>query len=525
MTIAPELPVRPVMPNGKLFHSPLGLFPFQAECVAQAYFQEGLIGVLDTGLGKTIVSMALAAQLIQDGEVDLVMHIAQRNKIDKSEFPADWAAFTSLDTFVYHGPNRKRQLAKRLEMPDVFVTTYETGREDLVLFSGKTGRARADGPLMDALELLDKRVLWIFDEIGKLGNRRSKLYRAFEHVLNVQRSGPHRPRVLGLSATPMSTDYEQPFNIGRITWPDRMPLVSTFEDEYTYGRDDHGRLMYKKGAVTWFAAQFEPLIYRKRRTDPDVVTQMPALMEKIVPVDLGPAQTALYHAVGEIYGPDPTPWQQDMMLMLQRLVAGHPRALLRSGSDQAKAIVDSVGEEYLRDIPSAKSLRLIELLQTLKSQGDRALVFSFFAETVIPELAIDLAEAGLQVGTYTGGQSSAENEAAKAAFKDGTLDVLLSSDAGSTGLNMPEAGYIVEYEGASTFTNRTQRFGRGLRINSAKSHVYGLTMVARRTVEVGLLEAMLKRNSLQDTLVGDKGVDGHLGAAQRRSDFWTTLRG
>ena len=90
------------------------------------------------------------------------------------------------------------------------------------------------------------------------------------------------------------------------------------------------------------------------------------------------------------------------------------------------------------------------------------------------------------------------------------------------------AGHIqhsCEYEGASTFTNRTQRFGRGLRINSAKSHVYGLTLVARHTVEVGLLESMLHRNSLQDVLVGDKGVDGHLGASQRRSEFWATLRG
>ena len=441
MTTAPELAVRPVMSNGKLFHSPLGLFPFQAECVAQAYFQEGLVGVLDTGLGKTIVSMALAAQLIQDDQVDLVLHIAQRNKIDKSEFPADWAAFTSLDTFVYHGSTRRKQLAKR-GVPDVFLTTYETAREDLVRFLGKTGRAREDGPLMEELGLRTKRVLWIFDEIGKLGNRRSKLYRAFEHVLNAQRGGPHRPKVLGLSATPMSTDYEQPFNIGRITWPDRMPLVSTFEDEYTYGRDDHGRLMYKRGAVDWFAAQFEPLIYRKRRTDPDVISQMPALMEKIIPVDLGFDQRSLYRAMGELYGPDPTPHQQDLLLMLQRLVAGHPRALFRSGSEQAKAVVDSVDVEYLRGIPSAKAQRLIELLSTLKEQGDRALVFSFFAETVLPELALDLAQAGLRVATYTGGQSSAENEAAKQAFRDGSLDVLLSSDAGSTGLNMPEAGYI-----------------------------------------------------------------------------------
>jgi len=248
MTSAPvEAPPRPVLANGRLYFSPLGLFGFQAEAVAQAYFAEGLVGVLDTGLGKTHVSMALAAKLVENDQVDLVIHVAQKNKIDKSEFPADWAQFTALSILVYHGPGRVKRLAKH-GVPDVVITTYETGRDDLVTFTGRSGRARQDGALMSALGLRDKRVLWLFDEISsKLGNRSSKLYRAYEHVLTAQRRGPHPPRVLGLSATPMSTDFEQSFNLGRIVWPQRMPSVEYFEDELTYGRDDHGRLIYKGG--------------------------------------------------------------------------------------------------------------------------------------------------------------------------------------------------------------------------------------------------------------------------------------
>jgi superfamily II DNA or RNA helicase len=523
MTASPAAAARPVMDNGRLFHSPLGLFGFQAECVARAYYQDGLLAVCDTGLGKTIISMALAAQLFQDDQVDLVIHVAQKNKIDKSEFPADWARFSSLRTHVYHGTNRGRRLAKA-GTPDVLISTYETLREDLVIFSGRSGRARTDGMLVEVLKLRTARVLWIFDEISKLGNRSSKLYRAFEYVLTQQRNHGLPPRVLGLSATPMSTDYEQPFNIGRIVWPARMPSVTYFEDTYTYGRDDHGRLLYKRGAREWFAAQFEPLIYRKRRTDPDVVDQMPRLMEKVLPVDLHPEHRALYEAVGRLYGPDPTPRQQDLLLMAQRLTAGHPRALLRSGSELAKAVVETLGADRLRAVPSAKTLRLIELLSTLKAQGDPALVFCAFAETVLPEVAADLVSADLRVGIYTGGQSSSSNEAAKAAFKAGELDVLLSSDAAATGLNLPQAAYVIEYDAASTFALRTQRFGRGLRIDSAKSHVYGLTIVARRTVEVGLLQSMLKRNDLQDELHGDRGAEGHLDAKVRRDVSFEALR-
>src|SRR4051812_42655736 len=136
---------RPVMSNGKLYFSPLGLFGFQADAVAKAFYAEGIIGVWDTGLGKSHLSMALAAKLIEADQVDLVMHVAQRNKIDKSEFPADWATFPSLSTLVYHGPTRKKRLAKQ-GLPDVLIPPYETGRDDLVSFTGRSGRARQDGP-------------------------------------------------------------------------------------------------------------------------------------------------------------------------------------------------------------------------------------------------------------------------------------------------------------------------------------------------------------------------------------------
>jgi superfamily II DNA or RNA helicase len=472
---------------------------------------------------NTVVSMALAAELFESGEIDLVMHVARRNKVDRSEFPADWAQFTTLRTLTYHGPTRAKRLAKE-GVPDVLITTYETGRAELMTRIKRTGRSgrggRGDGPLMEALGLRDKRVLWIFDECTKLANRRSELYQSYEYVLKALRQGPHRQRVLALSATPMRTDYEQPFNIGRIVWPEKMPTVTSFEGDYTYGRDDRGRLLYKKGAREWFAEQFQPLVYRKRRTDPDVRDQMPQLVERLLPVDLLPAHAALYRAVGDLYGrpaDELSLIETDKLNIALRLTAGHPAAHLRSGSELSKAVVAAVGEEGLRAIPSSKSLRLIEELETLvNGQGDQVLVFTFYAETVLPELVADLRAAGFAVATYTGGQSTQENEAAKESFKSGQARVLVSSDAGSEGLNLPEAHYIIEFDCARTYDTRTQRFGRGTRITSGAESVYALTMVARKSIEVGTLHTVLSRNQWQDTLLGDTGAEGHMDAADRR---------
>lgn len=514
---------RPVMSNGHLFHSPLGLFGFQADAVVNAFFGVKPIITLDMGLGKTIVSMALAAQMFEADMIDLVMHVARRNKVDPSEFPRDWASFTSLSTLTYHGPSRAKRLAKQ-GVPDVVITTYETGRNELmrrVKTQGKSGKGgRADGPLIDMLGLREKRILWIFDEVIKLGNRGSELYQAYDYVVNQLRRTGKEQHVIGMSATPMRTDYEQPFNIGRIVVPTKMPTVKFFEDELTYGRDDRGRLLYKRGAREWFAGEFEPLVYRKRRTDPDVQSQMPRLIERGLAVDLHPEHMALYRAVQDLYPEDKelTTQEQDALNIALRLTVGHPAAHLHSDSKLSQAIVATLGDRSLRAIPSSKTIRLIEELETIvNGQGDQALVFTFYAATVLPELARDLREAGFSVATYSGGQSSGENEEAKRSFKAGEAAVLLSSDAGSEGLNLPEAHYIIEYESARTFDTRNQRFGRATRIVGGGDSVFGITMYARRTVEMSTLETVMDRQYWQDKLLGDEGMVGHVNADQRRS--------
>lgn len=510
---------RPTMPNGRLFESPLGLFDFQVDAVAHAYLRTNMVAVIERGLGKTILMMALAAQLVEDDQIDLVLCIARRNKLDKSEFPADWAAFTSLSTLTYLGPGRQAKLAARPDV-QVLLTTYETGKLDLmrrVKKSGTRGRGgRADGPLMEALRLRDKRVLWVFDEVIKLGSRRSELYQAYDYVLSQLRKGPHQQRVLGLSATPMSTDYEQSFNIGRIVAPEAMPTVTEFETRFTYGRDDYGRYRYRKQAREEFAPLFQAISYRKRASDADVRDQMPNLTEKLIEVELEPEHRQLYEAVSGLLGPWDTleDTQRDQLNTALRLTAGYPEAHAHSSSELSRAIVASLGADRLTAVPSSKAKRLLEELDTL---GDaQVLIFTFYAELILPLLARDIQASGRTVACYHGGQSGPVNEAAKQAFKSGQAQVLLSSDAGAEGLNLPEARYVIEYESAKTFDKRMQRFGRATRITGGTDPVYGLTLVAKGTREQSTIATVLRRNEAQDTLLGDTGADGYVDARVRK---------
>jgi hypothetical protein len=517
---------RQLMLNGRLFQSPWGLLPFQVDAVAFFYLAESYIGVIDRGLGKSAISCALAAQLFEDDEIDLVIHVAQAGKLDKDEFPKDWSEWTGLRVHRYLGTGRQQRLQKAIEGGgvDVLLTSYETGKLELmrrVKTGSKRGRGkRVDGPLMDQLGLRGKRILWIFDECIKLAGRNSELYQAYDYLLGPDgklRRGPHKQRVIGMSANPMGTDYVQSENIGLIINPDALPRITRFEEQFTYGKDDNGNHMYNRAAVEVFAPLFESrLVYRKRCTDEDVRHLIPQLDEMpLVKLRLDPMHEQLYDAVEKIYGQsweDLDDIQRSKIASAQKILLGHPRALLRSDAEIPKLVVATLGEEVLRRIPSSKTLRLLEELKRL--HGHQVLVFTFYAETVLPELVADLQGAGHRVGVYVG--KDPVSLRAKQAFKAGGIDVLVSSDAGSRGLNLPEAHYIIEYDAAPSFEKRMQRFGRGQRLGSDQQFVYGITLVADRTIELGAIRSMMDRNNAQDHLLGDKGVAGYLSSEQRK---------
>lgn len=503
---------RPRMENGSLYFSPLGIFPFQADGIIETIEHGNRLGIVDTGLGKTHIAMCLAAMLYEENEIDLVVHVGRAKKIgDRTEFPADWAKFTSLRTLVYHGAGRHQRLIKN-GIPDVLLTTYETGATELMTRKKTPGRmgkgGRVDGPLIGKLGLYDKRVLWIFDEVHRLGSRSAERYQAWYYALNQLRRNAPRQRVLGLTATAISTSDERAFNIARLVMPDQMPSVGAYEKEFTRGRDQNYNYIYLPEALPRFDELFQSCIFRKSLADPDIRGQMPELVVDAQYIDLAPEHRGLYQAVGDLYGDDLTKLtneQRSRRASALKLVAGHPAAILHSQTDLGRAVVATLGEEFIRSIPSSKSRWLIEELDGLvRGQGAQLIVFTFYAETVLPEVARDLREAGFEVATFTGEQSDRENRESKEAFKAGRARILLSSDAGSEGLNLPEASYVIEYEPATAVDVRQQRFGRHRRlVGGTNPFVYGWSMVLRDTVEIDQFSTVMTRAERQDRLYGD----------------------
>lgn len=510
-TIAEQAPSG--WPEGVLYWSPKGLYPFQADDIARALVMrdEGRsYGMFqwDTGLGKSHAALALSAFMIEDNKADVILLVCERVKL--KEWLADFEEFTKLEARIHHGTSRKNKMAK-LGMPQVIISTYETFKTDLARFAikqGGRGKYVVGNWLMDQMVSSGLRPMVVFDESDKLSNRSSGNYKSWDFILKTFRKHHAEVPVYMLTATPIRKDWENAFNQLRLLAPDAMPLVKDFEKYFVRTRNIYGNAIYHDFRMGEFADLCKPLLFVKSKEDPDVRDQFPAMTEESMWVDLEGLQKDLYKLVYDMENAG------DMMTLRQ--ICAHPGALVHSAqygeSKVAKMLVDELGPDYLRQIPSAKTDRLVEYLRpVVNGQGAKAVVFSFFGPSVLPLLREALE--GKHVKCWMHNEEDGI-EAFKASKEPG---VLLCSDAAARGINLPQASYLVEYDVPSTYGLRTQRLNRISRIGQGGPTATVRTMLARESVEVGLMWSMLKGNHQTDTLLG-KGEDGtqYMTAAMRK---------
>lgn len=512
----------------QVYHSDR-IYNFQAEGIAETVLMRRRLAAWDCGTGKTHLAMGTSGICFEDAEIDLVLVIAEKNKI--RPWVADFHEFTTLKAVLYHGTGREKRLAKAHAKGEaqVVVTTYETARNDCAAFvKNPKGRGTVirDGKLMDFLR--GRKILVVYDEMAKLGaSRSSRLYKGHFYLLKELRKVDPELRVLGLTATPMEAgEWENIFNELRLVEPSAMPTVAGFEELMVRSRDIYGRPKWKTENVPSFVAMCSPLIMRKRKTDPDVMAEFPRQVEEATHVDMGRAERELYQLVEGFAWDDKGQFQEiPGLYMALRQLAGHPASLIHSAAEGTripKMLVDTLGEDYLRSIGSAKTEALLEYLRPLiLGQRAKAMVFTFFGQSVLRELDTALSEAGMTVYLNHGGLTSkAQHDAIEEFRHRNGPAVLLSSDAGARGINVPEATYIVEYESSLTYANRRQRMDRSHRIDSTAASVHCMTFVLNGTVEEAIVSNMLNRNEMQDILLGDTDAGEHfISASDRRRIF------
>jgi SNF2 family DNA or RNA helicase len=227
-----------------------------------------------------------------------------------------------------------------------------------------------------------------------------------------------------------------------------------------------------------------------------VARELPARTEVVVTVALTPAERRLYDdarkvALAQLGNRASAPEMRIEVLAALtklRLLACHPRL----GDPKS-------------EVPSSKLTRFLELVQELRAEGHRALVFSQFTRHLaLVREALD--EAGVGYLYLDGSTPPRERAARVDAFQAGQGELfLISLKAGGTGLNLTAADHVIHLDPWWNPAVEDQATDRAHRIGQDKP-VTVSRLVSQGTIEEAIVQLHAEKRELAQSLLA--GADG-----------------
>jgi SNF2 family DNA or RNA helicase len=240
-----------------------------------------------------------------------------------------------------------------------------------------------------------------------------------------------------------------------------------------------------------------PFVLRRLKTDKSIIADLPDKMEMKVFCPLTKEQASLYAAVvketeEDLKSSDGIQRKGLILATLSKLkqVCNHPAHFL--GDNSA--------------IPgrSGKLTRLTEMLEEVLEIGDRALVFSQFAE-MGKLLQKNLQEVfGSEILLLHGGVTKQKRDRMVERFQDGAGGpsiFLLSLKAGGTGLNLTAANHVFHFDRWWNPAVENQATDRAFRIGQTKN-VQVHKFVCAGTLEEKIDEMIEHKKDIADKVVG-----------------------
>lgn len=240
----------------------------------------------------------------------------------------------------------------------------------------------------------------------------------------------------------------------------------------------------------------QPFVLRRLKTDPSIIADLPAKMEMKVLCNLTTEQATLYQAV-----------VTDMLARIEESEGIERRGLVLATLMKLKQVCNHpahfLGDGTALPGRSGKLARLEEMLEEALAAGDRALVFTQFAEMgdMLRRRLQDVF--GREVLFLHGGVPRQQRDAMVQRFQSGhgPSIFVLSIKAGGVGLNLTAASHVFHFDRWWNPAVENQATDRAFRIGQTRN------VQVRKFVCVGTLEeridAMIEqKKELAERIVG-----------------------
>ncbi|EEP71040.1 non-specific serine/threonine protein kinase [Micromonospora sp. ATCC 39149] len=445
------------------------LRPYQRRGLAWLAFLQslGLGGVLadDMGLGKTVQLLALLAGDPPDAGPTLL--VCPMSLVGNWQREA--ARFTpKLRVHVHHGAERARgdDFVAAVHAADLVLTTYSVAARDAVDLAG---------------------IDWhrvVVDEAQAIKNASTRQAEAV-------RALPARHRI-AVTGTPVENRLADLWSIMQFANPGLLGPAASFRKAYAEPIERHG----DAEAAERLRRMTGPFVLRRLKTDSSVISDLPEKLEMEVLCNLTAEQAGLYQAVvddmlARIESSDGIERRGLVLAAMTRLkqVCNHPAQLLRDGS----ALTGRSG----------KLARLEEILDEVLAAGEKALLFTQYAEFGGMLRGHLSARFGREVLFLHGGVGKADRDAMVTRFQSdaGPPLFVLSLKAGGTGLTLTAANHVVHVDRwwnpavEDQATDRAFRIGQRRRVQVRK-------FVCAGTLEEKVAAMIAEKRSLAASVVG-----------------------
>ncbi|MBW8484468.1 DEAD/DEAH box helicase [Actinomadura parmotrematis] len=448
------------------------LRPYQRRGLAWLAFMDGLgLGALladDMGLGKTIIMLSLLVHEREGGAAPaptlavLPMSLVGNWQREAARFAP------KLRVYVHHGTGRHRDdaLVRAASAADLVLTTYGTAARDAAMLG---------------------RVAWgrvICDEAQALKNSGTQQARAVRGI-------PARTRI-ALTGTPVENHLTELWSIMEFANPGLLGPRAHFRERFAVPIEKDG----DERAAMALKRATQPFVLRRLKTDRSIIADLPEKQEIKVYCNLTAEQASLYRAtlddmLAQIAEADDKQRRGLVLATMAKLkqVCNHPAQLLKDGSRLQGR--------------SGKLERLEEICAEVMEQGEKALVFTQYAElgTMLqPYLAAKLERPVLWL--HGGTSKQARDDLVQHFQRDAEPSVfLLSLKAAGTGLTLTAANHVVHLDRWWNPAVEDQATDRAFRIGQTRN-VQVRKFICVGTMEERVDEMIERKKALAESIVG-----------------------
>ena len=424
----------------------------------------------DMGLGKTLQVITTLQKFKEEGLLKNQPALVIAPATLLSNWKAEIEKFApGLQATIFHGALRNNNFTD----VDVVITTY--------------GIARTDNERL-------KKQKWhtlVIDEAQNVKNADTAQTKAVKKI-------PAGIKI-AMSGTPVENRLMEYWSIFDFANPGYLGNTNWFNEEYSKPIE----INQDKKRLDKFRKITAPFIMRRVKSDKSIISDLPDKIENNQYCNLSKEQASLYQSittdmmkeVEEAEGFNRRGLILKLLTILKQ-VCNHPTHYLKNS-------VEIVAEQ------SGKTMLLLQLLETIYENNEKALIFSQYKEMGSLLRSLIQEHFGKKALQLHGGNTRKERDEMVKAFQNNLINdtFILSLKAGGTGLNLTAANHVIHYDLWWNPAVEAQATDRAFRIGQHKN-VMVHRMITKGTLEEKIDDMLRSKKQLANLAVasGEKWI-------------------